>query len=96
MELLILPFFVFLELLKWLIFIEIILSWVALLGVFIAIPFISTILQPMFQAIRRILPVQFLGLDFAPLILLIAIQIVQGMLLSFAPLIRFYIPSILF
>lgn len=55
-----LPVFVFLELLKWLIFIEIILSWISLLGIVIAIPFVRAIIYPMFYGIRKSLPVQFL------------------------------------
>ncbi len=94
MEFIVLPFYVFLELIKWLIFIEIILSWAAFFGVFIAIPFINAIIGPMFTRIREMLPVQFFGLDFTALIILFSIQILQRTMETFFPILALYIPSI--
>ena len=90
------PLYIFLELLKWLIFIEIILSWLSLTGILIAIPFISSIIQPMFDGIAKILPTRFMGMDFSPILLLFSIYIIQGVLVSFAPIIRVYLPSLSF
>ena len=55
-----LPIFVFFELIKWLIFIEIILSWIALLGIVISIPFIRAIIYPMFNGVKKAFPAEFL------------------------------------
>ena len=67
------PLYIFLELLLWLIYIEIFLSLLSLLGILIAIPFISRIVQPMFDAVARVLPTRFMGLDFSPIILILSI-----------------------
>jgi uncharacterized protein YggT (Ycf19 family) len=88
------PLYIFLELLKWLIFIEILLSWLSLTGILIAIPFINSIIQPMFDGIAKALPTRFMGLDFSAMLLLFSIYIVQGMLVSVAPIIRVYLPSL--
>lgn len=55
-----LSIFVFFELIKWLIFLEILFSWLSLLGLHIAIPFVRSIVYPMFFAVQKILPVRFL------------------------------------
>jgi uncharacterized protein YggT (Ycf19 family) len=92
MDFIALPLYIFLELLKWIIFIEIILSWLSLTGLLIAIPFISRIVQPMFDGIARVLPTRFMGIDFSAIVLLFSIYIVQGLLLSLSPAIRVYLP----
>lgn len=93
MEYITLPVFIFLELIKILIFIEIIFSFLSLLGIHIAIPFINTIVQPLFGIIRKNLPVQFFGLDFSALILLILIGLAQRALVNLSPEIAVYLPQ---
>jgi len=58
MEFIALPVFVFLELLKWFLYLEVLFSWLALLGVFVAIPFVSDIVRPLLDGVRKFLPVQ--------------------------------------
>jgi hypothetical protein len=93
MEIIALPIFVFLVLIKVLVIIEVILSLLSLLGILVAIPFVSAIVQPMFQFVRRILPVVFFGLDFSALILLIVIGIIQQTILINFPTIMVYLPQ---
>jgi uncharacterized protein YggT (Ycf19 family) len=94
MEFIWLPVFIFLELVKILIFIEIIFSFLSLLGIHIAIPFIHTIVQPLFVFIRKNLPVQFFGLDFSPIILLILINLSQRAIINVSPEIVIYLPQL--
>ena len=96
MDILLLPFFVFLELIKWMIFIEIILSWISLLGLHIAIPFFSVVLIPIFERTRKIFPTALGPLDFTPVILLIAIYVIQSLIVQIVPSILLRIPSFSF
>ena len=73
MDFIFFPIYIFVELLLWLIYIEVFLSLLSLLGIFVAIPFVSSIVQPMFEAIARVLPTRFMGLDFSPIVLVLAI-----------------------
>ncbi len=93
MEFFALPVFVFLELIKILIFIEIVLSLLSLVGILIAIPFISSIVHPMFHFIQNKMPVQFFGMDFSALILLIIIGLLQQATINIAPEIIVYLPQ---
>ncbi|MDD2745580.1 MAG: YggT family protein [Candidatus Gracilibacteria bacterium] len=93
MEIIALPVFVFLVLIKLFVIFEVILSLLSLLGILVAIPFISAIVQPMFQFIRNKLPVEFFGFDFSALILLIVIGILQQAILVNVPEIIIYLPQ---
>jgi uncharacterized protein YggT (Ycf19 family) len=93
MEFIALPVFVFLELVKILIFLEIIFSLLSLLGIFVAIPFVTRIVHPLFHFVRTTIPTQFSGLDFSALVLLILIAICQRALIGLAPEILIYLPQ---
>lgn len=93
MEYITLPIFVFLELVKILIFIEIVFSLLSLVGIFIAIPFVNAILHPLFAFVRRTLPVSGFGIDFSPIILLILIGLGQRALINLSPEIVIYLPQ---
>lgn len=93
MEFIALPVFVFLEIFKWILILEIILSWLAFLGILVAIPFISSIVNPVLDFVRKYLPVQFMGLDFSVLILLWLIWVAQHAIILYVPEIIAYLPQ---
>ncbi len=95
MEFIVLAVYLLLELIKWLIIIEIVLSWVSLLGLHIAIPFISLVVHPLFDRVRKIIPSTFSGMDFAPLYVLLAIYIFQNTAIQYIPGLLYSLPSFL-
>ncbi|MFO0764021.1 MAG: YggT family protein [Candidatus Gracilibacteria bacterium] len=74
---------IFFEILQWIIFIDVILSWFTLIGLRIYIMPIRWVLDPLYARIDRMLPTTFLGVSFTPFLLLMAIYILQtGVFLS--------------
>ncbi len=94
MDIIILPFFVFLEICKWIIILDIILSWLPLFGIQIIIPFFHAALKPVYDVVYKYLPVQFGGLDFSSFIILLVIQILEALILQKFPAIILNIPYI--
>ncbi len=68
---------IFFEILQWIIFIDVILSWFTLIGLRIYIMPIRWVLDPLYARIDRMLPTTFLGVSFTPFLLLMAIYILQ-------------------
>lgn len=61
---------VFLVLFRWIVFFDVILSWVAVFGIQVRIPFIRSLLDPCYAYVQRVLPVSFAGLNFSPIFLI--------------------------
>jgi YggT family protein len=78
---------IFLSLIEYIIIIEIILSWLILVGIQVRIGFFAAITQPLYLFIRKILPTTLWPIDFTPVILLIIIQFLTWLLLPFTPII---------
>lgn len=94
MDILVLPFFVFLELFKWVVFADIVLSWLSLFGLHIVIPLFHDILAPVYSAVYKYFPVRLGMLDFSSLIILLAIQFLELLILRFFPGVILHIPYI--
>lgn len=74
---------------------HIVLSWLSILGVHIRIGFISRIVEPMFDNIAKYLPTRFLSIDISPLILILAITLVKGLILTVFPETQVFLHSFL-
>jgi len=72
---LLLGFQFFLEIIKWSIIIDILLSWMTLLGVNIIIGPLNSITRPLYDLTRQIFPTRVGMIDLAPLILIILLNI---------------------
>jgi YggT family protein len=81
---------IFLSILRWVIILDIILSWSVLFGVRVQIPFVRSLLDPVYRFVRSNLPTTFSGLDFAPLIVLLGIYFLEGVVLSLNPGVTVY------
>ena len=77
---------VFLWLFRWLVFIDVILSWAPVLGYRITIPFLRGLMEPCYEFISRRLPVSFAGLNFGPFLLMLALLIVEAFIRTSFPL----------
>ncbi len=75
----------FFQIIYWLIFIRIILSWIGPQNnrTFRQISqMIFAFTEPLLQPIRRLLPMEGMGLDFSPLVLLLVLHFVERFLTS--------------
>lgn len=78
-------FLIFLDLIKWIIFLDVILSWGVLIGVHFRPKFIQTITLPLYETVHRFIPSSFSGIDFAPIIVYIVIIFIQSILIFIDP-----------
>ncbi|MBP9780233.1 YggT family protein [Candidatus Gracilibacteria bacterium] len=69
---------IFCEILQWIVFVDVILSWFTLIGLRIYLMPIRWILDPLYARIDRMLPTTFLGVSFTPFLLLMAIYMLQA------------------
>lgn len=85
MTLLLFSLLIFLSLIQWVIFIDVILSWGTLLWIHFRPRFIEAIATPLYQTVRRYIPSSFGGIDFAPIIIYIAIEFMTSILTKMDP-----------
>ena len=75
-----------LELMVILIIIDVVISWLPMLGVRVSrsnpfVRFVSMIVDPLLDPIRRLLPPQKTGnLDFSPMIMILLLQFIAGLI----------------
>lgn len=82
---------VFLTLFRWIVFFDVILSWTAVFGFRIRIPFVRALLDPCYAFMERTLPVSFSGLNFAPIFLILGAILTESVLRSFFPSVTAYL-----
>jgi len=76
---------IFLALIQWVVFIDVILSWGTLIGVHFRPRFIQAITVPLYETVRRFIPSSFGGIDFAPIIVFIAIELATKAIVTIDP-----------
>ena len=75
--------FYFLVALQWIIMIDIFLSWLGLVGIFVRIPFFGRTLDHIYMKIRQYVPTTFGMIDFTPFFLLLGIYFLMDLIQSF-------------
>ncbi|MDD5197337.1 MAG: YggT family protein [Candidatus Gracilibacteria bacterium] len=85
MTLLLFSLLMFLSLIQWVVFIDVILSWGTLIGINFRPKFIGAITLPLYETVRRLIPSSFGGIDFAPIIVFIAIELITKFILTIDP-----------
>lgn len=75
--------FILSKIIYFLIIIDIILSWLTLLWINFRIEYIKSILEPIYEKIKKIFPTIIWPFEFAPLILLMFIFFIQALIISF-------------
>lgn len=78
------------DIIKFIIIIDIILSWLALIWFNIRPKFISYIIDPIYENIKKIIPTSFWPMDFTPIILLLILIFIKWIIYSFDPNIAKY------
>lgn len=91
MTTLIFALLIFLSLLEWVIFLDVILSWTRLIGINFHPKFIKDITLPLYEGVRKFLPTSFGNIDFAPIIVFLAIEILSKLLLAIDPSVTSYL-----
>ncbi len=71
---------------KWLVIIDVLLSWAPALGYRVTVPFIRSLIEPCYEFLSRHLPVSFGGLNFAPILLLLGLGLADAVLRTSFPL----------
>lgn len=77
---------VFIFFFKWLVIIDVLLSWAPALGYRITVPFVRALIEPCYVFLSRYLPVSFGGLNFAPILLLFALGFADALIRTSFPL----------
>lgn len=73
----------FVLLLKYTIYLDVILSWLTLLGINIVFWPIRWILDPLYGKIEAVIPTHFSGISFTPIVLLLGLFFLEAFLRSF-------------
>ncbi len=94
MNILIIATIIFLEMIIYLIFIDIILSWLTLLWIKFRPKFIYDILEILYSWIRKNIPTRIWYFDFTPIIIISLIYFIISLLLRFFPEVAVEIASL--
>lgn len=73
----------FLRILYWAVILDVILSWLTLLGLHIVIGPLNSITRPLYDLTRKIFPTRVGMIDLAPLILIIVLDVLMVMGIPF-------------
>lgn len=76
---------IFTELLFYIVFIDVILSWVTLIWLNIRPRFIAQIIDPIYSFIKSIIPTSFWPFDFTPIILIMILWFIKWLIISLNP-----------
>jgi YggT family protein len=73
----------FLRALYWIIILDIVLSWMTLLGLHIIIGPLNSITRPLYDLTRKVFPTRVGMIDFAPLLLMIILDLMMVIVIPF-------------
>lgn len=76
---------ILLEIITYIIIADVILSWLTLFWVNWRPVFISSILDPIYQKIKKILPTTIWPLDLTPIVVLLVIWVAESIIISMFP-----------
>lgn len=78
------------DIIKFIIIIDIVLSWISLLWLNLRPKFISYIIDPIYVNIKKVIPSSFWPIDFTPIILLLILIFIKWIIYSLDPNIAKY------
>lgn len=81
---------IFLQLIKFIIIIEVILSWWQMFWLNININFIKNITWPIYNKIKKIIPTTFWMIDFTPILVIIILEIIDAIIIGLYPSILYF------
>lgn len=92
---LLLAIVIFLQILFYIIFLDVILSWLSLFIKNIRPGFVADIIDPLYSKVRNILPTTFWPIDITPIILILLIWFIKWLIYSFNPELVSQLPNFL-
>lgn len=78
------------DLIKYIIILDVIMSWLAAFWLNIRPKFLSDIIDPLYSNIKKAIPTSFWPIDFTPIVILFILVIIKGIIQSFDPNIAQY------
>jgi len=81
----IMPIFIFFTLIKYIIFADIILSWLQIFWLKMRPQFLAGIIDPMYESIKKYIPTTIWPIDFTPIVILILISFILWFVEIFFP-----------
>jgi len=91
----ILALFIFLDIIMYFVFFDVILSWLTLLWIRFRPEFLSVVLTPIYTNIKKIIPTSFWPVDFTPIVVILFIYFIKWILVLIFPDIMWEINSLL-
>lgn len=76
---------IFLELISYIVIIDVILSWLLLLWIRFRPTFIANIIDPLYLNVRKIIPTRFWPFDFTPIVIILLIMFIKWALYILFP-----------
>ena len=86
--------YIFLDLIYYILFLDIILSWISLSGIQFRPRFISSIMDPIYNFIKKSIPTTFWIIDVTPIIVLLGIFFLKGLIVLVYPDIQTFLFNI--
>lgn len=77
--------YIFLDILYVLVFVDVILSWLLIFNINLKPKFLSDIMRPMYQNIKKLFPTTFGPFDFTPIIIILIITFLKWLIVVFFP-----------
>lgn len=77
--------YIFLDLIKYLVFADVILSWIRLIWFQWRPEFLSSIIDPLYKNVKNILPTSIWPIDFTPIVILLIIIFLTWLVELFFP-----------
>lgn len=74
----------FLNAVQWMVIVHVILSWIALFGLYIYIRPLEVAVHTLYGWVRKVIPTTIGPLDFAPVVVVIICQLTASLLLPFS------------
>jgi len=92
---LLLALFILLEILEYLVFLDVILSWLTLFGLKFRPKFLVSILGPLYRIVKQYIPTRFGAFDFTPIIILLLLWFMKGLIVINFPEVQQTINSLI-
>ena len=68
------PLYIFFDIIQYLIFADIILSWLQLVWIKWKPQFLTSVINPMYSSVKKVFPTSIWPIDFTPIVILLAIS----------------------
>ncbi len=85
MTILFLALIIFLDVVRWIVIADVVLSWLQLAGVNFRPAFISSIIDPIYGTVRKYIPTRIGMFDFTPIVIILLCFFLSGIILTLSP-----------